>query len=158
MLETTIDRGILSSIHENPLTGDVIVPSSSLDPGANAINGHETNTHNHNLQAACIFPLATPKICDQVAFDAGIGCRCFEEELSDNNPVCQPPGGGQPTTTQHFEAAYPGVRHLQLLKALGDNAVTASICPKVLEPGHPDFGYRPAMRSLAARVERALNP
>ena len=158
MMETTIDRGILSSIHENPLTHDVIVPSSSMDPRANSINGHETNTHNRALQAACIMPRQTPKVCDEAAFNADTGCRCFQEDLVDNNALCQPPGGGAPTTTQHFEAAYPGIRHLQLLKALGDNAVTASICPKVFTPGEPDFGYRPAMRSLAARLERAFNP
>jgi hypothetical protein len=44
------------------------------------------------------------------------------------------------------------------LKALGDNAVTASICPKVFEPDAADFGYRPAMRALAERVEAALSP
>ena len=158
MVETTIERGILLSTRNNPITGDVIVPSTSLDPRANAINGHETDTYNRNLQAACIFPLATPRVCDQAAFDADVGCRCFQEDLVYNDPMCQPPGGGQPTTTQHFEAAYPGVRHLQLLKALGDNAVTASICPKVFEPDHPDFGYRPAMRALSQRIARALDP
>ncbi|HEX2871695.1 MAG TPA: hypothetical protein VHP33_10570 [Polyangiaceae bacterium] len=156
MLETPLDRSTSSSIRKHPLTGDETVPSTSLEPGANAINGHETDTYNRNLQAACIFPRATPKVCDEDAFNTDTACRCFQEDLVYNNPVCQPPGGGQANTTQYYEAAYPGVRHLQLLKSLGNNAVPASICPKVLEPDHPDFGYRPAMRALAARVQGAL--
>jgi hypothetical protein len=158
MLEVPFDRAVLSSRHENPLTHDFIVSSDSLNPRENAINGHESvNLGDRALQAACIFPLATPRRCDQT-FDTGGGCRCFAEDVVYNNAACQPPAGGPAGTTQYFDYAYPGIRHLQLLKALGDNAVTASICPKVLEPNTPDYGYRPAMRALAARLESAFNP
>lgn len=158
MIETPRDRGILSSIHEHPLVNAAIVPSDSKNPQANFINGHDTMTNGRDLQTACIFPLAKPKLCDQAASDSGSGCRCFQEELSNNAAFCQPPAGGEPQTLQYFEGAYPGIRHLQLQKALGDNAVTASICPKVLSSEREDYGYRPAMRALAERLERAFNP
>lgn len=159
MMETPIDRAVLSSIHENPLVHEVVVPSTSMNPRENAINGHESvNVGNRALQAACIFPLATPKVCDQAAFDADQGCRCFADDLVYNRAVCQPPGGGPAGTTQYFDSASPGIRHLQLLKALGDNAVTASICPKVVQPGDVDYGYQPAMKALARRLASAFDP
>jgi hypothetical protein len=78
--------------------------------------------------------------------------------LSNNNALCQPPSGGPAETTQHFDGAFPGLRQLQVLRDVGDSAITASICPKVFDPASPDYGYRPAMTSLAARLERAFNP
>ena len=70
----------------------------------------------------------------------------------------EPPGGGVATTTQSYEGAFPGTRHLQLIRALGDNAVVGSACPKVLDQASPDYGYRPTTRALAARLAKAFNP
>jgi hypothetical protein len=160
MLEMPIDRAMLSSVHAHPLLpGETLAPSGSTDPQANSINGHENvDLGNRDLQMACIFPLAEPKPCTQETFDANLGCLCYQEDLAFNRALCQPPGGGPAGTTQYYEGAYPGLRHLQVLRALGSSAVTASICPKVLDEASPDHGYRPAMTALAARLEQAFNP
>jgi hypothetical protein len=160
MLETPDDRSALSSVHAHPLVPSAqLVPATSMNPQANVINGHEeANLGNRDLQPACIFPLATPMVCDQAANDADKSCRCFQEDLPYNSPLCQPPGGGASTTTQYFDQAYPGLRHLQVLKGLGDNGITSSICPKVTTPNASDYGYRPAMKALAARIEAVSNP
>ena len=158
MIEAPYDRAMLSSVHANPFTGDALVASNSTDPQANAINGHESIDLGSDLQAACSFPLTTPVVCDMQAFDAGLGCRCYAEDAPYNRAACQPPGGGPPGTTQYYEVAFPGLRHLQLLQTLGDNAITASACPKITSPNAVDFGYRPAMKALAARLETAFTP
>jgi hypothetical protein len=158
MIEATFDRAMLSSVSGNPITRDSLVPATSMNPQANAINGHEVVTSGSRLQAACIFPLQTPMVCDQAAQDALKSCHCYQESLSTNDPVCQPPGGGAPDITQYASSAFPGTRHLRLQRTLGDVAVSASICPKVSNDSSEDFGYRPAMRALAARIEKAFNP
>ncbi|HKY39799.1 MAG TPA: hypothetical protein VJN18_27865, partial [Polyangiaceae bacterium] len=141
----------------NPITGDPIVPSSEDDPEANPINGHEqTNLGNHDLQYACTFPLGTPLTCNDVAFAAGEGCDCFQSELSFNRPLCQPPNGGAAGTTQYYAKAYPGLRHLQVLRDFGENSVVASICPKVLDTNNADYGYNPAVKAIIDRLKDAL--
>ena len=159
MIETPTDRAMLSSVNTNPFVPETIVASSSNNPQANKINGHETiDVRNDDLQTACIFAMQQPLVCDKAASDAGEGCLCFAADAPFNRAVCQPVGGGAAGTTQRYAQAYPGIRHLQLLRALGDTAVTASICPKVTSPAAVDFGYRPAMKALAARLESAFNP
>jgi hypothetical protein len=159
MIETPVDRSTAVSATKHPLVDAALVASTSTNPQANVINGHETvNIGNRDLQAACTFPLAQPVTCNQVAFDADKGCRCFMEDNAYNRATCQPPAGGPAGITQYYEQAYPGVRHLQLLQSLGDNAVTASACPKVTTPDAADYGYRPAMKALAARLEIAFKP
>jgi hypothetical protein len=160
MIETPDDRSALNSVHASPVVPTAtLVPSSSTNPQANVINGHEAmNVGNRDLQAACIFPLATPMVCDVAALNADRSCRCFPDDAVFNYAMCQPPGGGAAGTTQYFEQAYPGLRHLQVLKGLGDSAITASICPKVVTPDALDYGYRPAMKALAARIQVVANP
>jgi len=158
MIEATDDRAALSSINANPLSGDPLVVSSSMNPRANAINGHEVVDQGYDLQPACIFPLQTPKVCDQAAENANESCRCYMAALPANSPACQPPAGGPPTTTQYYDLANPGIRHLELLKSLGNSGITGSACPKITTPDTPDYGYRPVMKALAARAEAALNP
>jgi hypothetical protein len=135
-----------------------LVGSDSLDPQANVINGHESvNVGSRDLQYACTFPLSEPKQCDQAALEADEGCQCFDNDVPANRAICQPPGGGAAGITQHYDGAYPGIRHLRLLASLGDSAVAASACAKVTgDPLLPDYGYRPAMTALAARIEQAL--
>jgi hypothetical protein len=142
----------------NPITMDAIAPSSSMNPKANPINGHEQiNMNNTDLQYACTFPLATPLTCNQMRDDAGQGCDCFQADLPFNRPLCQPPGGGAPTTTQTYAKAYPGTRHLQVLKEFKDNSVVASICPKISDdPAKPDYGYNPAVKAIIDRLKEAL--
>ena len=60
-------------------------------------------------------------------------------------------------------SAYPGVRHLQVLKAFGDNAIVASICPKnSAQPADPaadpDYGYNPAVAAIVSRTKAAFRP
>ncbi|HXK19998.1 MAG TPA: hypothetical protein VNG33_19440, partial [Polyangiaceae bacterium] len=148
---------------KNPVTGDAIVASSSMNPKASAINGHEqVNVANTDLQYACIFPLATPLTCDQARDDAGQGCDCFQsgtDLMSYNRPLCQPPGGGAPTTTQSFAKAYPGTRHLEVLKEFKANSIVASICPKYASKAdmtNPDYGYNPAVKAIIDRLKEAL--
>ncbi len=95
----------------NPITNDAIQPASSSDPQANRINGHEQNIPNvDDLQYACTFPLKTPKPC--VAGASACDCEPkangdTSQIIEQNRPLCQPPGGGAPTTLQTFAKAYP---------------------------------------------------
>jgi hypothetical protein len=160
MLETRVDRATLSSLGDHPLLPGVRpVAAESTDPEANPINGHENvDVGGRDLQPACSFLLETPLTCDELANDAGDSCRCYQDDLPYNRAACQPPGGGAPGIIQYREVAYPAIRHLQLQRALGDTAVTASACPKLTNDAEDDYGYRPAMKALATRIQRALNP
>ena len=161
MIETPLDRAgsVSSNVKKHPLIDATLVESTSTNPQANVINGHESvNVGNRDLQAACTFLLAKPAVCDVAANDADRGCRCFMDNAIYNRATCQPPAGGAAGLTQFYDLAYPGARHLELLQALGNNAVTASICPKVTAAGTADYGYRPAMKALAARLQTAFKP
>jgi hypothetical protein len=114
---------------------------------------------NDDLQYACIFPLAEPVDCTEERNLANKGCDCFEPELPYNRPLCQPPGGGAPTIKQHFAKAYPGTRHLQVLREYKDNSIVASICPKLsaaADVEKPDYGYNPAVKAIIDRLKEAL--
>ena len=154
MVETTTDRTDLSISQNNPIvSSERLVSASSDNPRANTINGHEQKDVSHSdLQYACTFPLDEPRRCDQAALDANQGCDCFAEDSVYNRPICQPPGGGAPDIMQRAAKAYPGLRHLQVLKEAGDSAIVASICPKVLDRTDEDYGYNPAVEALIDRV------
>ncbi len=133
----------------NPVTGDAIAPPSA-GVMANPINGHEYDIPNQDdLQYACVFPLAAPR-------QNGQDCGTFgQPEASPDKPLCQDPSSGSYGTTQYFAKAYPGLRQLAVIQALGDRGVTASICPAVGAPG-PDGGYNPAVRAMIERLNRML--
>jgi hypothetical protein len=157
MVETPDDRTTLSIPQANPITMDALVPASSMNPTANPINGHEQNNlGGRDLQYACTFKLGTPLTCDPAREMNNQGCDCFEADLPYNRPLCQPPGGGAAATQQNYAKAYPGLRHLQVLQEFGENSVVASICPKVLETGNPDYGYNPAVKAIIDRLKEAL--
>jgi hypothetical protein len=167
MIETPNDRTLdaagnpLTPVPVNPVTGAALVPSTSTNPTgpkANPINGHEqVNAGNRDLQYACIFPLATPITCDDDAFAANKGCDCFKDDLAYNRPLCQPPAGGPAGLTQSFAKAYPGTRHLQVLKEFKDNSIVASICPKISDDKtQADYGYNPAVKAIIDRLKEAL--
>jgi hypothetical protein len=157
MLESTQPRSGM-----NPVTGDPIVPETSLDPHASPINGHEQKDMGGNdLQYACTFKLeqASPCTADDEACDchAAFGTEKEEEsELARNRPLCQPPAGGAPVAMQYYGKAYPGLRPLEVLRGLGDSAIVASICPKVLTEGQPGYGYEPAVDAIVDRLKVAL--
>lgn len=158
MVETTTDRTDLPIPQLNPIVrSERLVSSSSSDPQANAINGHEQVDFSHSdLQYACTFPLDVPRRCDQAALDANQGCDCFAEDSVYNRSLCQPPAGGPADNLQRSAKAYPGLRHLQVLKEVGEAAIVASICPKVLDKSDNDYGYNPAVEALIDRVTNSV--
>ncbi len=135
---------------KNPITGDPIAPPSA-GVLANPMNGHEYDIPSRDdLQYACIFPLATPK-------QSGYDCGMWGQPMaSGDKPLCQNPQDGTYSTTQYFAKAYPGLRQLSLMHALGDRGVTTSICPAVADPSSPDYGYNPAVRAMVERLNRML--
>ena len=156
MLESTKPRS-----GTNPVTGDAIVPETSLDPHASRINGHEQkDLDGSDLQYACTFelsegaPCTDDKICDCHA--GSTGQAGDSGELGRNSPLCQPPTGGAAAPTQYFGKAYPGLRPLEVLRGIGDSAIVASICPKVLTDGQPGYGYEPAVDAIVDRFKVAL--
>ncbi len=141
-----------------------IVPRAGL-PGtgsaynADPIHGHEWDPSKDpqgadaDLQYACIFPLSPAKDC------AGASdCDCSADAMSlaaMASPLCQQTNGTY-STLQGRAKAYPGIRELQLLQGLGEQAIVASICPATLNTAAPDYGYRPAIAALISRLRNAL--
>jgi hypothetical protein len=148
----------------NSIAGVSISPATSGNPHENPINGHEQNIPNlDDLQYACTFPLKTPKTCTDAD---GQSCDCSpkngnsREVVEANSPLCQ---GGANINTQTAAKAYPGTRELSVLQGLGDNAIVASICPKVIaaaDPNNPaadpNYGYNPAVNAILARLKIEL--
>jgi hypothetical protein len=135
-------------------------PRTDVAPG-NALNGREYSTTDpgalgpNDLEYACIFRLPNPRDCG--ALDPTIDeCDCYTG--SNDRPLCEDtPGVSSPGTVQYWGKAYPGGRHLEVLKGLGENAVVASICARNLEDdGASDFGYRPAVDALIERLREQL--
>jgi hypothetical protein len=142
----------------NPVPGvTATIAASSTTTQANPINGHEQNIVNRDdLQYACTFDLVPPTPCSMANQD---GCDCNASEQAYNRPLCQ--YQGMADGTQNRAKAYPGVRHLQVLKGFGDNAIVASICPKNVMPNgsaatDPDYGYNPAVGAIINRLKEAL--
>jgi hypothetical protein len=152
MQESTAERS-----GKNPFTGEEPVSSSSDDPEANSINGHEQVTANRDLQYACTFQLPEPIVCDDQAFQNDVGCDCFADDLAFNRPVCSPPGGGPAGTTQYYGKAYPALRELAVARELGRRSVLGSVCARNTEDDtRSDYGYRPLFDSLVRRVAATL--
>jgi hypothetical protein len=153
MIESVDPRPVGST---NPIPG---VQAAITMPGGmrNPINGHEQNiVGRDDLQYACTFELEAPVPCSTTNQD---GCDCNATEQAYNRPLCEYQGMGD--GTQVAAKAYPGVRHLQVLKNFGDNAIVASICPKNPraqgEPTQdPDYGYNPAVAAIINRLKEAL--
>ena len=84
--------------------------------------------------------------------DADKGCDCFAEDKDYKRPLCM--AGG---TTQNYAKAYPGLRHLEVLKNFKDNSIVASICPKISDDKtNADYGYNPAVKAIIDRLKEAL--
>ena len=160
MVESTAPRQ-----GSNPNLASQIAPATSSNPKANAINGHEHSIPNFDdLQYACTFPLSTPKVC--MSGDAACDCAPAKDGSTDaltvaNSPLCQPPAGGVPSTTQYLAKAYPGSRQLRVLEQFGENAIAASICPKITTAtgspsSDPNYGYNPAVMAIVDRLQEAL--
>jgi hypothetical protein len=143
---------------ENPVINKPIVAETSLDPQANPINGHEQkDLDGTDLQYACTFKLVESTACgDGDICDCHAGTAKEPDELGRNRPLCQPPTGGAAEPRQYYGKAYPGLRPLEVLKGIGDSAIVASICPKVLTKGQPGYGYEPAVDAIIDRLKIVL--
>jgi len=158
MIETPAPRN-----GSNPIVNVAISPANSTNPKANVINGHEQNIPQFDdLQYACIFPLQQPKTC----MNGDSACDCSPDKMGKldavvaaNSPLCQS-ANGMISATQTSAKAYPGARELQVLKDFGENAIVASICPKVTvttDPASdPNYGYNPAVGAIIERLKEAL--
>jgi hypothetical protein len=140
----------------NPITNDAVSPAGSVK---NNINGNEQNIVNRDdLQYACLFDLVPDVPCTTSNQDS---CECNISEQAYARPTCAYLGADQEGTQTHARA-YPGIRHLQVMKGLGDKAITASICPKNVQAmggvpaSDPDYGYNPAVAAMISRFTRAL--
>ncbi|EYF05082.1 hypothetical protein [Chondromyces apiculatus] len=130
----------------NPITGDAMRPAGSTTP--NAINGSEHNDAvQSDLQYACIFDL--PEAVDCAANPDG--CECV---VGNDNPLCAPdPANGGERTLRVKGKAYPGLRQLQLLRALGNQGITGSVCPAQLDDAaRADVGYAPVVDAMLDRL------
>ena len=135
---------------QNPITGDFITASGSI---GNAINGSEYSAPDlEDLQFVCSFLLRQPRDCSALGV---VSCDC---EPGNDSPLCAPnPADGGDTTLQVRAKAYPGLRELSMLKSIGSQGVTASICPvQLTDPSAADFAYRPAIRALLDRMATRL--
>lgn len=140
----------------NPITGDAVTSSSF--PLSNPINGHEWTIPKHDdLQFACIFPRVKVNSDGLVVSDladctnpANVACEC---SAGTDSPLCEVDPNTGKTTLQARAKAYPGLRHLAVLKQLNAQAVVASVCPaQLVDTSQLDFGYRPAMASAVERM------
>jgi hypothetical protein len=135
----------------DPVTGTALAPPDA-GSGADPISGHEfTQSPPDDLEYACIFPLRETLDCS----DGGVpACDCADPQNDD--PLCEPdPQNGGQRTLQLRGKAYPSLRQLQVLQALGAQAVVTSICPAtVADATSPTYGYRPAMEALVEWIAR----
>ncbi len=118
------------------------------------VHGHEFTVGGHSageLQYACTFALPEPFHID--CADEVDSCDCKEPG---DKAVCRQPDGSF-GTTQRRAKAYPGLRQLQVLQSLGNQAIPASICASQLEnDANPDYGYQPAIGALVDKLAAAL--
>lgn len=142
------DAHMVESIDPRPGLAPIGTPDDQLDP----IHGHEWNTRATqlvDLQYACIFELPTPQICDSAN-----NCTDCDGET----PLCIPnPDPNDTRPLQVRAKAYPGTRHLEVLRGLGDQGIVASVCPKQLTASDQnDYGYRPAVAAIINRLKTKL--
>jgi hypothetical protein len=159
MVESTFPRpGVDGQGH--PIVGP------GAGPMANPVNGHDWNiSAQDDLEYACIFQLP---VDFRAKHPCAVGeqCDCSKGTGGDNNPLCQDPVTGAYGTDQLFAKAYPGIRELQVLRGVGDNAIVASICARNLgqaassDASTPsaaqDYGYRPAVEAIVDRLKSKL--
>jgi hypothetical protein len=128
-----------------------VTPRAGLPPpgsalGTDPINGHEYTTSD-DLQYACVFNLPAPRDCSIAGVN---GCDCSP---GNDNPLCDP----NTATKQLSAKAYPGLRELATLKALGSQGIVGSVCPKqIADPTRADHGYRLAMNGILDRLSTSI--
>lgn len=140
-----IDPHMIQSI--SPRAGLPGPSATRGDNGTDAFHGREYETSADDLQYACTFPLPTPKTC--TAQDPS--CDCAKTA---NPPLC-----GAAQGQQVRAKAYPTIREFQVVRALGDNGIIASLCPIQLTSADKtaaDYGYNPAVIAIVNRLKNAL--
>jgi hypothetical protein len=146
-----IDPHMIESI--TPRAG---LPDPTASDTADPIHGREWKTSlsyvKIDLQYACTFPLPVPKDCTLPANSGA--CDCVDTAAAPQGPpVC----GTSPRTTQVRGKAYPTIRELRVAKGMGPQGVVASLCPRnVTDKNSPDYGYRPAVRTIIDRLKAVL--
>jgi hypothetical protein len=160
---TGIDAHMWQAIaaNEGPRAGLPPPSDESGDDGSDPVMGREWDTLGADLQFACTFPLDAQRSCTKGQDD----CDCNGEQ---SPPLCGA-DGNTPSRTQTRGKAYPTIRELRVARALGDQGIAASLCPrtidlagKTLEPKdqngapNPLYGYRPAVKSIADRLRDGL--
>jgi hypothetical protein len=124
-------------------------------PNADPKHGHEFDgvkaaESSPELQYACTFKLPQPKVCNSHE-----DCDCFDS-AGTKKSVCQDDQGAY-SATQLRAKAVPGTRILQVLQGLGDQGVTASICPaQTNDTSRTDYGYLPAANAMVDRMTEPL--
>jgi len=85
-------------------------------------------------------------------------CDCFPQDLPASRPLCHDPASPTIGIVQYYAKAYPGLRQLEVLRELGDQAVVASICPKLVagDADNPSFGYSPAVHAILHKLDEAI--
>jgi hypothetical protein len=156
MQESTVVRS-----GTDPITGVSIAPPSTPNSDRTAFNGHEWNIPQPpgDIEYACEFDLPMPRDCSQ----PGAVCDCTGM-ASEDNPLCDPnPNDNMNPTQQSRAKAYPGVKNLAIAKGMMDQGIAASICAKQVNTptnadGTPaaDYGYRPAVNAIIARLKQAI--
>jgi hypothetical protein len=151
--ETGIDPHMMQSSLPRPG-----LPPPSASGAPDPAIGREWTTGGAGLEFACTFDLferqgtnvvPVRRTCSSDDRAAGY-CDC---DGTKDAPLCDP--GDR--SVQVKGKAYPTRRELMVAKDLGDQGVVASLCPvELTKPDADDYGYRPAVRSITARLERSL--
>jgi hypothetical protein len=86
-------------------------------------------------------------------------CDCFVaaggSAAAASNPLCQ--NGATYSNVQRRAKGYPGIRELQVLQGVGEQAIVASICPaNTSNTMASDYGYRPVIASIINRLRNSL--
>jgi hypothetical protein len=143
---TGIDPHMIQSVQ--PRQGLPGPSSTRGDNGSDPVHGREWDTANDDLQYACTFDLPTPRTC--AANDPSCDCP---PGATKNPPLCAGTGD------QQIKAkAYPTIREFEVVRAMGDNGIIASLCPLTLEgdTNSPSYGYNPAVAAIVERLKNAL--
>jgi hypothetical protein len=112
---------------------DLGIKKFAGDRAIDDVNGGDRDiTDGDDLQFACIAKRAT----DEKASD------CDGPNPETKSPLC---GAGG---TQPYFKAYPGLRHLRIIKDLGASGFVASICNNT---------YAPAIKGIVDKLQAALN-
>ncbi|MCL2725120.1 MAG: hypothetical protein FWD69_11850, partial [Polyangiaceae bacterium] len=129
-------------------TGSETFGNNGNDP----VVGRDYITNGTDLQYACTFdlPPTTPNPCADVN---SLSCDCASTFFSP--PVIPPLCSAQGVQTK--AKAYPTIRPFQVVKALGNQGIIASLCPiQLTDNTRLDYGYNPAVASIVNRLKNAL--